>query len=34
MEAIKITLLDLLNKLGVDSIAGRTGTAYKSVTTS
>jgi len=34
MEAIKVTLLDLLNKLGVDSIAGRTGTAFKSMTTS
>lgn len=34
MEAIKVTLLDLLNKLGVDSIAGHTGTAYKSMSTS
>lgn len=34
MEAIKVTLLDLLNKLGVDSIAGRTGTAFKSMSTS
>jgi hypothetical protein len=34
MEVIKVTLLDLLNKLGVDSIAGRTGTAFKSMTTS
>ena len=34
MEAIKQTLLELLNKLGVDSIAGRSGTAFKSITTS
>jgi hypothetical protein len=34
MEAIKVTLLDLLNKLGVDSIAGKTGTAFKSISTS
>lgn len=34
MEAIKVTLLDLLNKLGVDSIAGHTGTAFKSISTS
>ena len=34
MEAIKNTLLDVLNKLGVDSIAGHSGTAFKSLTTS
>lgn len=34
MESIKVTLLDLLNKLGVDSIAGHTGTAFKSISTS
>lgn len=34
MEAIKVTLLDLLNKLGVDSIAGKTGTVFKTTTVS
>jgi hypothetical protein len=34
MEAIKVTLIDLLNKLGVDSIAGHTGTAFKTISTS
>lgn len=34
MEYIKNVLLDMLNKLGVDSIAGHTGTAYKSISTS
>jgi hypothetical protein len=34
MEFIKNQLIDLLNKLGVDSIAGRTGTAFKSISTS
>lgn len=34
MEFIKNQLIDLLNRLGVDSIAGRTGTAYKTISTS
>jgi len=34
MEVIKVKLIDLLNSLGVDSIAGKTGTVYKTITTS
>ena len=29
MEEIKVTLLDTLNRLGIESIAGKSGTAYK-----
>lgn len=34
MEEIEAKLLDLLNTLGVDSIAGKGGTAYKKLSTS
>jgi len=34
MEVIKVQLIDLLNALGVDSLAGKTGTVYKTITTS
>lgn len=30
MDEIKVILLDTLNRLGLDSIAGKSGTAYKS----
>jgi len=34
MEEIENQLLDVLNQMGVDSIAGKSGTAYKNLTTS
>lgn len=34
MEEIEAKLLDMLNKLGVDSISGKGGTAYKKISTS
>ena len=34
MELIEIALLDHLNELGADSIAGKSGTAYKKLSTS
>jgi hypothetical protein len=34
MEAIEVQLLDILNSLGVDSLAGGTGTAYKKISVS
>lgn len=34
MAEIEIQLLDILNELGVDSIAGKGGTAYRKVSTS
>ena len=34
MAEIEVRLLDTLNKLGVDSIAGKSGTAYKKVSVS
>ena len=34
MQAIEVTLIDTLNQLGVESISGKSGTAYKKVSTS
>jgi hypothetical protein len=34
MDAIEGELLNLLNAMGVDSLAGKTGTAYKNISTS
>jgi hypothetical protein len=34
MEEIKVILLDKLNELGIDSIAGKSGTAYKTTVVS
>jgi len=34
MAEIEVQLLDMLNQLGVDSIAGKGGTAYRKVSTS
>lgn len=34
MREIEVTLIDTLNELGVESISGKSGTAYKKVSTS
>jgi hypothetical protein len=34
MAEIEVTLIDTLNALGIESISGRSGTAYKKITTS
>lgn len=34
MEVIQVQLLDQLNALGIDSISGKTGTAYKKISVS